>query len=168
MSSTNSAERPKIEFPKGSGRNVFEGTKTGDPKKDAVLADLTQGIDSVDEAIFKGSLKSRALAFYNVDKALVTSSDYVKGYVDKGQSWVGTTRYSDWRITPRDDGAVSVVYCSDESKSNISDRKTGKVDKTPTSADSYVLYNARLKKNSSGVWQTVDVVSERGADQCQP
>ncbi|MEU5629257.1 hypothetical protein [Streptomyces tendae] len=48
------------------------------------------------------------------------------------------------------------------------DRKTGKVAKTPVTKNSYVQYNTRLDKNADGVWQTSQILSTRGAAQCQP
>ncbi|MEU8978280.1 hypothetical protein ACFVXW_05465 [Streptomyces sp. NPDC058251] len=166
-SATSLAGRPAIKFP-SDARNVFEGQKTGDAKKDAVLADNAQRINSVDDAIFQGKVNTDALGFYSAEGALDSARTFVQGYLDDDRSWKGTTRYFDRQVTFRGDGSASVVYCSDESKSFLKNRKTGKVEKTPTSSDSYVLYNTRLVKNSDGVWQTTKVISKRGADQCQP
>jgi hypothetical protein len=81
---------------------------------------------------------------------------------------VGTTRFFDRKATFATDGSAAVIYCSDETKAFLKDRKTGKVDNSPNDANSYVLYNTRLEKNAQGIWQTVSVVSDRGASQCQP
>lgn len=166
-SSADTAGRPTIKFP-SDARNVFEGQKTGDAKKDAVLADNAQRINSVDDAIFRGAVNTKALSFYSAEGALDSARTFIKGYLDDGRSWEGTTRYFDRQVTFRDDGSAAVVYCSDESKSFLKDRKTGKIEKTPTTSDSYVLYNTKLVKNAAGVWQTTKVISKRGADQCQP
>ncbi len=61
-----------------------------------------------------------------------------------------------------------VTYCSDESKSSLKNRKTGEVDNTLTTADSYVLYHTALTRNADDVWKTTDVASERGSKKCQP
>ncbi|WP_369246972.1 hypothetical protein [Streptomyces sp. R41] len=166
-SATSSAGRPTITFP-SDARNVFEGQKTGDAKKDAVLADNAQRINSVDDAIFQGKVNTEALGFYSAEGALDSARTFVQGYLDDDRSWMGTTRYFDRQVTFRSDSSASVIYCSDESKSFLKNRKTGKAEKTPTSSDSYVLYNTKLVKNSDGVWQTTKVISKRGADQCQP
>ncbi|MGW2780464.1 hypothetical protein ACWC3X_04305 [Streptomyces populi] len=166
-SATGSGGRPAIKFP-SDARNVFEDRKTGDPKKDAVLADNAERINSIDDAIFQGRVNTEALGFYSAQGALDSARTFVKGYLDDGRSWTGTTRYFDRQVTFRPDGSAVVVYCSDESKSFLKNRKTNKREKTPTSADSYVLYNTKLVKNSDGVWQTTNVISKRGADQCQP
>ncbi|MET7940525.1 hypothetical protein [Streptomyces sp. NPDC005302] len=166
-STSEPAGRPKITFP-SDARNVFEGQKTGDAKKNAVLADNAQRINSVDDAIFRGSVNTEALGFYSAEGALDSARSFVKGYLDDNRSWTGITRYFDRQVSFRSDGSAVVIYCSDESKSFLTNRKTNKAEKTPTSADSYVLYNTKLVKNADGVWQTTNVISKRGADQCQP
>ncbi|MFI0967222.1 hypothetical protein ACH4S8_38425 [Streptomyces sp. NPDC021080] len=159
--------RPEITFPSGV-KNVFEGQKTGDPTKDAVLADSALSVNSMDDAIFQGSVDTEALGFYNSGKALNAAITYVQGYLDKGDTWVGTTRYFNRRVTLAGVTSATVVYCSDESKSFLENRKTKKRKNTPTTADSYVFYNAKLVKNSHGVWQTTNIISDRGAKACQP
>jgi hypothetical protein len=166
-SGTPSPGRPTIKFP-SDARNVFEDQKTGDSKKDAVLADNAERINSIDDAIFKGSVNTEALGFYSADRALDSARTFVQGYLGDDRSWTGTTRYFDRQVTFRPDGSAAVIYCSDESKSFLKSRKTNKREKTPTTADSYVLYNTKLVKDSDGVWQTTNVISKRGADQCQP
>lgn len=159
--------RPKIVFP-SDARNVFENQKTGDAKKDAVLADNAERINSLDDAIFQGRVNTDALGFYSAQGALDSARSFVKGYLDHEHSWTGVTRYFDRKVTFKGDGSAVVIYCSDESKSFLKDRKTDKRQNTATSADSYVLYNTKLVKNADDVWQTVNVISKRGAAQCQP
>ncbi|MEU4925868.1 hypothetical protein AB0G54_05065 [Streptomyces yokosukanensis] len=166
-SASTSADRPKIVFPSGA-KNVFEDQKTGDVTKDAVLADSALSVNSMDDAIFKGSASTKALGFYHTGKALEAAITYVQGYLDKRYTWIGTTRYFDRKVTLSRADAAYVTYCSDESKSFLKDRKTGKVQNTPTSADSYVLYHTSLAKNAEGVWQTTNIVSNRGDKACQP
>ncbi|MEH0418842.1 hypothetical protein [Streptomyces sp. B21-083] len=166
-SASDSAGRPKITFPPDA-KNVFEYQKSGDAVKDAALADSTLSVNSVDEAIFEGSADTKALGFYNTDKALSGSITYVLGYIKKNHTWVGETRYFDYKVTVPGGGGVYVTYCSDESKSFIKNKKTGKIQNTPTTANSYVLYNTKLAKNAEGVWQTTAVASNRGNKACQP
>ncbi|GAB2818776.1 lipoprotein [Streptomyces chlorus] len=159
--------RPKIDFP-SDAKNIFEYEETGDPVKDAVLADSALSVNSVDEAIFVGSADTEALGFYNTEKALSGSITYVLGYVKKDDTWVGETRYFDYKVSLSGENGAYVTYCSDESDSFIKNKKTGKVEDTPTTADSYVLYNTKLEKRADGVWQTTDVASNRGSKECQP
>ncbi|KAF3467258.1 hypothetical protein [Streptomyces sp. Tu 3180] len=166
-SASDSGGRPKITFP-SDAKNVFEGGKTGDPTKDAVLADSALSVNSVDEAIFKGTTDTKALGFYNTEKALSSSITYAQRYIDGNDTWIGVTRYFNRKVTLSSDSKAYVTYCSDESKSYIKSKKTGKVDKSPATSDSYVLYNTVLTKNTDGVWRTTDIVSKRGAEECQP
>jgi len=160
------AGRPTITFPTYA-KNVFEDQHTGDPVKDAVLADNEQWVDSVDDAIFRGATNTEALGFYSTGKGLELAITYAQGYIAKGDKWAGTTRFFDRTATILDGNTASVIYCSDESESYITNPKKA-TEHTPTSADSYVLYNTHLKKNAQGVWQTDNVLSDRGSKQCQP
>lgn len=166
-SSSSASARPKITFP-ADAKNVFEDRKTGDATKDAVLADSAMSVNSMDDAIFKGSASTKALGFYNADKALDTAITFVQGYINKNDTWIGETRYFNRKVTLAGADKAYVTYCGDESKSFIKNKKTSKVDRTPTTANSYVLYHASLTKNAEGVWQTTDIVSNRGDKACQP
>lgn len=159
--------RPKITLPKGV-KNVFEGLETGDPKKDAVLADHRRVIDSVDEAVTVKAEKHPALKFYSKGDALASAATYIKSFYDAGTTWTGETRYYDHTVTFLKDGAAVVTYCGDETKSYSKNRKTGVVKKTPGDSDDYISYNTRMEKNSKGVWQATMVTSEEGAKKCQP
>lgn len=166
-SATPDVQRPKITFP-GDAKNVFEDQHTGDSRKDAVLADNAGMVNSIYSAILQGNAHTAAMAFYSKELALGSAAKFVQGWVDDDAGWTGTIRWFDRKVTLRDDGSAVVIYCSDESKAYPTSTKTGKVDKTPSDTASYVLYNTRLKKNAQGVWQTVTLVSSRGAEQCKP
>jgi hypothetical protein len=159
--------RPVITFPAGA-KTVYEDQRTGDPKKDAVLADEAHANDSAYAAILEGRNRTEAMEFYNSGLALRGAVDFVQGWLDKNNTWIGTVRYFERKATLRSDGSAVVIYCSDESRAFVKNRKTEKIDNTPTTADSYVLYNERLKKSPNGVWVLVSVLSHRGAKECQP
>ncbi|AZM47611.1 hypothetical protein DMB38_19065 [Streptomyces sp. WAC 06738] len=159
--------RPEIKLP-DEAKNVFEDWGSSDPEKDAVLRDSAQMIDSIDDAIFKGTTETEALDFYLVGAARQNATDYIKGYLNESHAWAGTTRFTVREVSKRDDGATVVIYCSDESDSYITDAKTGKPIKDSSGGSSaYVLYNTRYEKNKLGVWQMTDGISERGAEQCE-
>ncbi|WP_328562081.1 hypothetical protein [Streptomyces coelicoflavus] len=160
-------DRPEIKLP-ADVKNVFEDAKTGDPVKDAVLADNERMINSIDEAITVEAEEHPALKFYSKDNALVAAATYVQSFYEGGTTWTGSTRYYDREVTLSGEKAATVTYCGDETESYSKDRKTKKVKKAPGDADDYVSYNARMQKNADGVWQTVHVVSERGSEKCQP
>jgi hypothetical protein len=166
-SATSAVHRPTITFPSGT-KAVWEGQHTGDPRKDAVLSDNAQGVDSVNVAILEGKTHTSALEFYNTGKALGSAVSFIQGYLDKGDTWTGTLRYFNQKVTFQSSGSADVIYCSDETKAFLKDRKTGNVTRDGASPDDYVLYNTRLTKTTQGVWQTVSGISDRGAKECQP
>ncbi|MGY5058075.1 hypothetical protein ACWDFR_29035 [Streptomyces sp. 900105755] len=124
----------------------------------------------MDEAILTGTTSTKALGFYNTGKALNAAITFINGYLKKKDTWIGVTRFFDRKVVLSGAGAdkAYVTYCSDESKSFIKNRTTGKVDRTPTTSESYVLFHTVLDKNTEGVWQTSDIVSNRGDKACQP
>jgi hypothetical protein len=160
-------DRPEIKLP-SDVKNVFEGDATGDPVKDAVLADNERMINSIDEAITVDAEEHPALKFYSKDNALIAAASYVQSFYEAGTTWTGSTRYYDREVTLSGENAATVTYCGDETKSYSKDRETKEVKKTPGDADDYVSYSARVQKNADGVWQTTNVVSERGSEKCQP
>ncbi|MFJ7338792.1 hypothetical protein ACIQU3_00555 [Streptomyces sp. NPDC101110] len=164
-SASGPADRPKITFPDGV-ENKFESWKTGDPTKDAVLSDVTQTVNAVDDAILRGDTNSSTLAYYRKGKALVSAQKWVLAWLDEDLTWTGVTRYYNPKVEVADSDTAAVVYCADESKAFNKNRKTGTVDRTPSDESPYVTYSTQLKKNSKGVWQTTEVLSKRGDKTC--
>ncbi|CAL9461180.1 hypothetical protein SUDANB13_02621 [Streptomyces sp. enrichment culture] len=160
-----SAERPDMTLPKDVEER-FEGWKTGDATKDAILADAGRAQTAVTNAVTEGDPESPALRFYQSGTALAGSQDWVKGIVDAGLTYSGSVRYFAPEISVFDKKSAGVSYCADESKAYNKNRETNKVDKTPATDDSYVLYSTRLEKNDEGVWQTTKLESERGNKKC--
>ena len=161
------ADRPKITFPEGV-ENKFEGWKTGDPAENAVLSDVTQTVNAVDDAILRGDTNSATLAYYRRGKALVSAQKWVRAWLDEDLTWTGSTRYFNPKVKVADSDTAAVDYCADESKAYNKNRKTGTVDKSPSDESPYVTYSTQLKKNSKGVWQTTEVLSKRGDTTCAP
>jgi hypothetical protein len=159
--------RPKIELPSDL-KLVFEDTQTGDPVKDAVLADNAERMRSVDAAITGTDPKGEALSFYNTGKALEAALSWVGQFKEADATLTGEARYYDRSVTLKGKTSAVLTFCADESKGFSKDKKTKVVSKTPVTKNSYVLYNTRMDKNSDGVWQTSQIISTRGAAQCQP
>ncbi|MFJ2774033.1 hypothetical protein [Streptomyces sp. NPDC087300] len=163
---TDGVDRPEVKLPKDV-KNVFEGGKTGDAEKDAVLADNARWLDALIEAATVDAKDHPALKFYASGEGLVTSAEYVQGFHDNGKSFVGTIRYYDRQVTFLKEGVAAVTYCKDGTKTYPQDRKTGKVDRSvPASASDYAFFNTRVKKNDKGVWQTDSVTSTTGSKKC--
>ncbi|ANB08300.1 hypothetical protein SAM40697_4342 [Streptomyces ambofaciens] len=159
--------RPKIELPSDL-KLVFEGGETGDPVKDAVLADSAERMRAVDAAIAGTDRDKEALGFYNTGKAREAAVSWVGQFEKAGATVTGEVRYFDRKVTLEGGTSAVLTFCADESKGFSKDKKTGDVDRTPVTKNSYVLYNTRLDKNAAGVWRTSQIISTRGAAQCQP
>ncbi|MFI1414862.1 hypothetical protein ACH4Y0_33765 [Streptomyces sp. NPDC020707] len=164
-SASSAAGRPKIELPSDLTM-TFEGGKTGDAVKDAVLADSAERMRSVNAAIAGTDPKSEALGFYNSGRALEAAVSWVGKFEDAGLGITGKVRYFDRTATLDGSKTASVLFCADESKGYAKDLKTGKAKVTTPSNDDFILYNTRLEKNSEGVWQTTRIVSTAGAKKC--
>ena len=166
-SPSTSAGRPKIELP-ADLKLTFEGGETGDPVKDAILTDNAERMRAVDAAITGTDLEGKALAFYNTGKALKAAHDWVAQFEEAGATITGEARYYEREVTLKGEDSATLTFCADESKGFSKDKKTNEIHKTPVTKNSYVLYNTRLDKNADGVWQTSQIISNRGAAQCQP
>lgn len=164
-SAATTTDRPEVELP-SDVKDVYEEWKTGDEAKDAVLADAARRIDATNDAILRGDTGALGLTFYYRDKALADAVEWVQAYVDANLSFTGTTRYYAPQVTASGEQSATLVYCADESKGFNKNRKTGKVDRTPSDESPYVLYNTRLEKNKQGVWQTTNLISKRGDKKC--
>ena len=159
------ADRPAVQLP-SDVTDEYEDWKSGDDVKDGVLTDTAARIDATNDAIVKGDASAPGLSFYYRDKALSGAVEWVQEYEKAGLSFTGTTRYYDPKVTLSGSTSATVVYCADESKGFNKDRKTGKVDRTPSDESPYVLYNTRLEKSEKGVWQTTVLISKRGDKTC--
>jgi hypothetical protein len=164
---SDSAQRPKITLPRDV-TNVFEGWKTGDVTKDAVLTDASRRIDALAYAITQGDTDEPVLDYYYKGDALVGASQWVKEFVSAKKSMTGETRYFNPRVDLYATNKATLTYCSFEGKAFVKDRESGKADKTPVTDRSYLLYSTRLEKNAKSVWQTAVLNSERGNKACTP
>ncbi|MFD5633739.1 hypothetical protein ACFWJM_06285 [Streptomyces sp. NPDC127077] len=164
-SPSGNADRPDITLP-GDVKDEFDGWKTGDATKDAVLADAGRAQTAMNDAIIKGTSDTSGLAFYYKGKALTSSVKWVQKWLDAGISYTGTTRYYSPKVEIFDSKSAGVSFCADETKAFNKDRKTKKVDRTPAGNDAFVLYNTRLEKTAEGVWRTSDGTSVRGSKTC--
>ncbi|KAA0930470.1 hypothetical protein [Streptomyces apricus] len=166
-SPVDSSNRPKLTLPPDL-KLTFETPKTGDEVEDAVLADSAERMRAVDAAITGTDPEGEALAYYNTGKAREAALNWVQQFKDADASLTGEVRYYDRNVTLKNKTTALLTFCADESKGFSKDKKTGKADKTPVTKNSYVLYNTRLERNSEGTWQTSQIISTRGAAQCQP
>ncbi|MGA5523340.1 hypothetical protein [Streptomyces pseudogriseolus] len=166
-SASASAERPTIQLP-ADVTYTFEWPKTDDEDKDAVLSDSEQRIKAVDMAIAEQDPLHEAYRFYTEGTAAAGTEKWIQSFVDHKARTTGVTRFYDADVTVNKDGTAALVYCEDQGKAYNKFLETGKVDVTPVSKDSYVVYAATLRKNENGVWVTERLSSQRGSARCRP
>ncbi|MFI8210565.1 hypothetical protein [Streptomyces werraensis] len=147
---------------------TFEWPRTGDEDKDAVLSDSEQRIKAVDMAIAEQDPLHEAYRFYTEGTAAAGTEKWIQSFVDHKARTTGVTRFYDADVTVNKNGTAALVYCEDQGKAYNKILETGKVDVTPVSEDSYVVYVATLRKNENGVWVTERLSSQRGSARCRP
>ncbi|RMB81177.1 hypothetical protein [Streptomyces shenzhenensis] len=162
-----SPDRPKIELP-SDVTYTFDWPKTGDPDKDAVLSDSEQSIKAVDLAIVNQDALDDAYRFYYEGEAAAQTQQFIEAYVKAQARMTGSYRYYNPVVDVSSGSTASLVYCEDQGKAYDLYLKTKKVDKTPITKNSYVLYSSQLKKNDKGVWVVEKLMSQRGSAKCQP
>ncbi|WP_407560550.1 hypothetical protein [Streptomyces sp. 184] len=165
--SEEAAGRPEIKLPEDL-EITFSPEETGDPVEDAVLRDNAERMKAVQSAIAGLDPKYEALNYYNTDQALGETSEWVEQFKDEKLTVTGAVRYVDRQVTLNEDDTATLTFCADESKGYSKSLETGKVNVTPVTKDSYVIYNTKLQKSDEGVWRTTGIISERGAAECQP
>ncbi|WP_405731848.1 hypothetical protein OG885_16705 [Streptomyces sp. NBC_00028] len=166
-SASAAVDRPKIELPADLSY-TFDWSKTGDKDKDAVLSDSEQSIKAVDLAIVNQDALDKAYLFYYEGEAAASTQEFIQAYVKAKARVTGDYRYYDATVNVSAKDSASLVYCEDQSKAYDMYLKTKKVNKTPATKNSYVLYITRLHKNDEGVWAVEKIESQRGSDKCQP
>ncbi|MFD4761415.1 hypothetical protein ACFWOJ_21810 [Streptomyces sp. NPDC058439] len=166
-SASDSAGRPRVTLPPDF-KNVFEDWTTGDRVRDALLADISNRINATDAAIASDDAESAAIPFYYKGEALIGASTWIAKLKSSGLTPTGTSRYFNPKVEMLNGTSAGVVYCSDEGKAFAKERKTGKIQTTPVTDNSYVTYSIRVDKNQRGVWQTTQLASKRGDKTCTP
>ncbi|WP_405686562.1 hypothetical protein OG204_21980 [Streptomyces sp. NBC_01387] len=166
-SAGDAAGRPKISLPSDISY-TFDWPKTGNADKDAVLSDGEQALKAVDMAIVKQDALDPAYRFYYEGEVAGSTQEYIAAYVKAKARITGTYRYYDAAVVISGKNRATLAFCQDQGKAFDLYLKTKKIDKTPVTKDSYVLYNTALHKNDKGVWVTTFLNSQRGSSKCQP
>ncbi|MFJ3698635.1 hypothetical protein ACIPW9_31725 [Streptomyces sp. NPDC090052] len=159
--------RPKVTLPSDVS-DTFSPEKTGDATQDAILGDNAAYVRALDAAIVASKPELPALEFYTEGEGAASSQEWVQSFVDSGRTITGATRYYNRKVTVKNKTAASISYCGDESKGYSKVIKTGKIEKTKVTNQSYVAYGVQVQRNAQGVWETMKISSARGAASCQP
>ncbi|WP_241740999.1 hypothetical protein [Streptomyces sp. L2] len=159
--------RPNLDMPADLSY-TFDWPKTGDKDKDAVLFDSEQSIKAVDLAIVHQDPLDKAYRFYYDGEAAAQTQQFIKAYVKAKARTTGSYRYYNPVVNLSGSNEASLVYCEDQGKAYDLYLKTKRVDKTPVTKNSYVLYSSQMHKNDKGVWVIQKLMSVRGSSKCQP
>ena len=160
------ATEPVLQLPAGL-KLVFEPRQTGDPVKDAILADNEHLIKAFYQAVDRGNPADPVFGRYATGAAAAVWGRWVQDFKKGGWTATGTDRYFDRIVQVQGPGRAGVAFCQDQRFVYSKVKKTGQVLRTTPSANSYVLYQTVVEKNASGVWQTTRTISQRGAQQCR-
>ncbi|MEO3753514.1 hypothetical protein [Streptomyces sp. B6B3] len=151
-------DRPEIELPDDMN-NVFEDTETGDPTRDAIIADAIGRIEVMDMAFAAGDPGLEAMEFYSTSEALVSARQFVRGSSEDGVSWAGTVVYYDFTVENEGYQADRPVvgYCQDITELRDKNLETGEL--LPESGGANFLYTqVVMRENELGVWQAERVL----------
>ena len=157
-------KRPEVKLAKDA-KNVFEDSETGDPKKDAVLADNQRRLNAIDQIITRQKGVG-GLAFYAKGQALLNANEYVKGWVKADRGWAGKTRFYDQTVELNGKNEATVAFCRDQSGGRTKMLKSGKLIKNTGGKKNFVYTTMQVERNKKGVWQAVSGDAESGAERC--
>jgi hypothetical protein len=162
-STPSGVKRPEVTLP-SSFRLTFENWTSSDPDKQAVLDDGKEQLRAGYAAIIANEPDGgEALAFYDTRAGLSADREWIKSYTGKNVTVIGELPVFDPEATLfAEKTKAQLRYCTDESKAQTENRKTGDVVGTPPGTDPHVAYVVTMQKNEQGVWQTVSTNSNRG------
>ncbi|MGY5052433.1 hypothetical protein ACWDE0_43970 [Streptomyces sp. 900105755] len=165
--STAADGRPKITLP-GDDVLTFTPEQDSDPVKDAILMDNAEFVRALDAAIVAQNPRLPALEYYTEGEGAVAAQDWVQSFKKAGWTVTGAVRYTDRRVSVESKDRASLTYCGDESKGYTKVIKTGGIEHTKVTKNSYVAYGVQVQRSDKGVWELFKIASTRGADKCRP
>ncbi|MFI6561141.1 hypothetical protein [Streptomyces sp. NPDC050534] len=166
-SASSAAGRPKITL-SADNAITFTPEHAADQGQDEILNDNAEFIRALNAAISAQNPRLPALEYYTEGEGAAAAQKWVQSFKDAGLTVTGTVRYFDRQVSIESNKTASLTYCGDESKGYTKVVKTNQVKKTKADKNSYVSYGVKAEKNAKGVWETVKIVSVRGAAKCQP
>jgi hypothetical protein len=166
-SAPNAAGRPEITL-SSDNTITFTPEHAADQGQDAILKDNAEFIRALNAAISAQNPRLPALEYYTEGEGAAAAQKWVQSFKNAGLTVTGSVRYFDRQVSVESKNTASLTYCGDESKGYTKVIKTNEVKKTKADKNSYVSYGVKAEKNAKGVWETVKIVSVRGAAKCQP
>lgn len=155
---------PQFDLPDDVQVEVAEDA-TGDEQKDAILRDHGYALMAQQEAYAATEATPNFSKYWAGEAAATFEADFAE-YRKDGVTITGLDTFYFREVTSLKDGRAVVAYCEDQSKAYLKNAESGKVDKTPTTLNSYIDARATMEKNGGG-WQVVDYQATRGSKECR-
>jgi hypothetical protein len=147
----------------------FSGFTDDDTTQKTVLQDATYAATAVVETEVLGRPKETPnFKRYFTGMHGAELADQLISYGKAGKVATGAFRYYRPQVTVNKAAdSVTVAFCEDQSKAYDKDVKTGKVNVTTPSLDSFSSWTYVMSKGSSGEWQVFDYKWVQGVKKCQ-
>ncbi|AUH41375.1 hypothetical protein [Streptomyces sp. CMB-StM0423] len=155
---------PEFDLPDDVRVEIAEDA-TGDEQKDAILRDHGYALMAQQEAYAATGATPNFTQYWAGEAAATFAADFAE-YRKDGVTITGLDTFYFREVTSLKDGRAVVAYCEDQSKAYLKNAGTGKVDKTPTTLDSYIDARATMEKSGDN-WQVVDYQATRGSKECR-
>ncbi|MEU9956769.1 hypothetical protein [Streptomyces sp. NPDC050982] len=168
-SATTGGDGPDLGLPKDVDL-VFDFDKPSDEKHSAALADAQNYLRAMYHGIVAQDPNDPAYQYYSGGQAAQYVKSQIEASVKGGWTPFGTEKYYDEDVTTLSDGKRTLVtFCSNQAKIYSKDIKSGKVNRTEESLNSYLKFRLLMlpPSGSSQVWkaQTTEVVGK--AKECR-
>ncbi|MEY9486969.1 hypothetical protein RKD26_002763 [Streptomyces calvus] len=168
-SSATPADRPELSLPKDL-KLVFDFDRPSDADHAAALDDAANYIRALDQGIAQQDLEDPAYRFYSTGGAQKYAKSQIEAWVEGGWTVTGEDRYFDATVEPVGEGKpVLVSFCRNQAKFYSKKIKTGKINYTEESLNSYQKFSLLMSpsEKSPSVWQARQIEVRGKVEECK-
>lgn len=139
---------------------------TGDKNKDAILKDHGYALMAMQEAYANAEATENFTRYWRGEAAATFRASFDE-YRKDGKTITGTDRFYGRAVMSQEGKKALVTFCEDQSEAFDKDVKSGRVDRSQPSLDSFIEIRTVLEKGDSGDWQVTEYLGQRGSTSCQ-
>ncbi|QDI70372.1 hypothetical protein CD934_17985 [Streptomyces calvus] len=168
-SSATPADRPELSLPKDL-KLVFDFDRPSDADHAAALDDAANYIRALDQGIAQQDPEDPAYRFYSTGGAQKYAKSQIEAWVEGGWTVTGEDRYFDATVEPVGEGKpVLVSFCRNQAKFYSKKIKTGKINYTEGSLNSYQKFSLLMSpsEKSPSVWQARQIEVRGKVEECK-
>ncbi|GAA3164394.1 MULTISPECIES: hypothetical protein [Streptomyces] len=168
-SSATPADRPELSLPKDL-KLVFDFDRPSDADHAAALDDAANYIRALDQGIAQQDPEDPAYRFYSTGGAQKYAKSQIEAWVEGGWTVTGEDRYFDATVEPVGEGKpVLVSFCRNQAKFYSKKIKTGKINYTEESLNSYQKFSLLMSpsEKSPSVWQARQIEVRGKVEECK-